>query len=62
MHRVGKYLVAALPIFITLAALPICNVVAVSSVLKYSVIIRLTNLMNARPTSGAAASPVRPQP
>ena len=70
MHRVGRYVVAALTVFIILvaltvcnvaAALPICNVVADSSVLKSYVIIRLTNLMNARPTSGAAASPVQPQ-
>ena len=43
------------------AALPVCNVVAVAPVLKSSVIIRLSDLMkqmNARPTSGAAASPI----
>ena len=40
MHRVDRYVVAALP------------------VLKSSAIIRLSDLMNARPTSGAAASPV----
>ena len=46
MHRVGRYVVAALTVFIILialtvcnvaAALPICDVVAVSSVLKSSV-------------------------
>ena len=50
MHRVGRYVVAALTVFIILVALtvcnvsavlPICNVVAVSAVLKSSVIIRL---------------------
>ena len=70
MHRVGRYVVAALTVFIILvaltvfnvvAALPVCNVVAASPVLKSSIIIRLSDLMNARPTSGAAASPVRPQ-
>ena len=37
------------------AALPVCNVVAVALVPKSSVIIRLSDLINARPTSGATA-------
>ena len=36
-------------------ALTVCNVVAIATVLKSSVIIRLSDLMNARPTSGATA-------
>ena len=54
-RQVSRGCLARLKRFGWLVALTVCNGVAVALVPKSSVIIRLSDLINARPTSGATA-------
>ena len=54
-RQVSRGCLARLKRFGWLVALTVCNVAAVAPVLKSSVIIRLSDLMNARLTSGVTA-------